>query len=223
MMIRGLIFDFDGLILDTEVPDFASWQEIYAAHGCELAFETWSGGIGTTKFAFDPFENLQMLAGRPLDREAIRAQRRKRYIAMNEAQPILPGVEAYLADARRLGLMIGVASSSTRDWVGSHLTRLGLHAHFACVKCSDDVRNTKPDPELYLLALEALGLAPEEAIALEDSPHGVAAAKQAGMFCVAVPNPLTSRLDLSRADLRLNSLADLPLEQLIAEFEQRRP
>jgi HAD superfamily hydrolase (TIGR01509 family) len=221
-MIRALIFDFDGLILDTEVPDFESWQEIYAEHGCTLPFESWSGGIGTTNFSFNTFDYLASLVQRPLDRETLHAQHRRRYLEMVEAQAILPGVEDTIVEAKRLGLKIGVASSARREWVVGHLSRLGLEAHFACVKSSNDVRNTKPDPELYLAALEALDVLPEEAIALEDSPNGVAAAKSAGMFCVAVPNALTGQLDLSQADLQLASLADMPLEQLLAEAEKAR-
>src|SRR5205085_683086 len=145
-----------------------------------------------------------------------------RYRALVEAQPVLPGVHDTLVAAKRLGLKLGVASSSTRDWVEGHLTRLDLVAQFACIRCAEDVRQTKPNPELYLSALEALGVPPDAAIALEDSPNGIRAAKRAGLFCVAVPNPLTLRLGLDEADLRLNSLAEMPLETLLLEVQARR-
>ena len=220
-MIRALIFDFDGLILDTEVPDFVSWQEIYEAHNCELPFAEWAACIGTADATFDPYTHLETQVGAPLDRETIRSRRRARYAELVAVECVLPGVEAVIAEARGRGLSVGLASSSTREWVLGHLNRLGLHAHFDCVRCSDDVRRTKPDPELYLAAVGALGLKPEEAIAIEDSPNGVLAAKRAGLFCVAVPNRLTCGLALDRADLRLSSLAEMPLDALLQAAERR--
>jgi beta-phosphoglucomutase-like phosphatase (HAD superfamily) len=114
-----------------------------------------------------------------------------------------------------LGLYLGLASSSSCKWVIDHLTRLGLVDYFDCICASDDVVHTKPDPELYLSVLRGLGVSAKEAIALEDSPIGIRAAKQAGLFCVAVPNPLTSQLALTQADLQLGSLAEMPLQQLL--------
>ena len=119
--------------------------------------------------------------------------------------------------AKRLGLKIGVASSSRHEWVDTHLTRLGLIDYFDSIKCFDDVKRTKPDPELYLAVLDALGVHGQQAIALEDSPNGVIAAQQAGIFCVAVPNPVTSQLSLLHADLCLSSLTEVSLEQLLAK------
>ncbi len=219
--IRALIFDFDGLILDTEGPEFQSWCEIFAAHGCQLDLASWAVTIGTAN-AFDPYAELEARLGRAVDREAVRARRRERNAALLAAETIRPGVGEYVAAARRMGLRLGVASSSPRSWVAGHLARLGLLDRFDCLRCVDDVRQAKPDPELYLAALSALEATPEEAIALEDSPNGVLAAKRAGLFCVAVPNPLTARLPLDHADLRLDSLADLPLEALLRRIEGAR-
>ena len=219
-MIRAIVFDFDGLILDTELPEFQSWQEIYQAHGCTLPFAVWAMCIGTTE-AFDPYAYLEEQLGRAVDREAVQLQRRQLCDALIAAQTVLPGVHDYIADARRLGLQLGVASSSSRAWVSGHLTRLDLHQHFICIKCRDDVPRTKPDPALYQAALAALGVRPEEAVALEDSPNGILAAKRAGLFCVAVPNPLTRQLSLAQADLQVSSLADLPLTALLAAVQPR--
>jgi HAD superfamily hydrolase (TIGR01509 family) len=220
MTIRALIFDFDGLILDTELPEFRSWEEVYAAHGCALAFDDWAACIGTADLVFSPYDDLEAKLGRPLDRAAIRAARRARWDELILAEAALPGVVGYIDDARAMGLRLAVASSSTREWVVGHLTRLGLIDAFDCVKCSDDVERTKPDPALYRAALAALGLRPEEAIVFEDSPNGVLAAKRAGLYCVAIPNALTGRLPLDHADRRLVSLADLPLATLLAEVER---
>ncbi|OLB32567.1 MAG: hypothetical protein AUG45_09935 [Ktedonobacter sp. 13_1_20CM_3_54_15] len=216
-MIKALVFDFDGLIVDTEMSSYQTWQEIYAEHDCQLPFSTWAICIGGSPQLFDPCEYLEQQIGRPVLREEIRLRRRQQHIRMVEAQPVLPGVEDYILSAKRLGLKIGVASSSRHEWVDTHLTRLGLIDYFDSIKCFDDVKRTKPDPELYLAVLDALGVHGQQAIALEDSPNGVIAAQQAGIFCVAVPNPVTSQLSLLHADLCLSSLTEVSLEQLLAK------
>ena len=96
-----------------------------------------------------------------------------------------------------------------------HLAERGLLHHFDTIRTGDEVEHTKPDPALYRLATADLGVEPARAVALEDSPNGVAAAKRAGMFCVVVPNALTRQLDLEAADLRVGSLANLPLTELL--------
>jgi HAD superfamily hydrolase (TIGR01509 family) len=220
-MIKALIFDFDGLIVDTEMSSYQTWQEIYAEHDCQLPFSTWATCIGGSPQLFDPCEYLEQQIGRPILREEIRLRRRQRHIRIVEAQPVLPGVEDYMLSAKRLGLKIGLASSSSHEWVDSHLARLGLIDYFDSIKCFDDVKHTKPDPDLYLAVLDALGVHGQQAIALEDSPNGVIAAQQAGIFCVVVPNPVTSQLSLVHADLCLSSLTDVSLEQLLAKVQQR--
>ena len=164
---------------------------------------------------FNPRLELQRLLNDSVDWDRIEPKRQAVEQAMIEAQAILPGVQDYLDAARRLGMKIGLASSSSCRWVVGHLTRLGLRDYFDCVCASDDVARVKPDPELYLSVLHRLKLKADEAIALEDSPNGIRAAKSAGLYCVAVPNPLTSQLPLNEADLQLDSLADLPLELLL--------
>ena len=222
MATRGLIFDFDGLILDTELPEFQSWQEIYREHGCVLPLTVWATCIGTSSDVFDPYGYLESLLGRPVDRGAVRAKHKQRYGELLQARSVLPGVREHIADAKRLGLRLGIASSSSRRWVEGHLLELGLLEQFDCIRCRDDVQRAKPDPELYLSALKGLDLRPDQAIALEDSPNGIMAAKAAGIYCVAVPNLLTAELSLDGADLVLPSLAALPLERLLLEVDKAR-
>ncbi|HKY79114.1 MAG TPA: HAD family phosphatase, partial [Anaerolineales bacterium] len=112
-MIKALIFDFDGLIVDTELPDYESWQQVYRQHGCELAVEAWGQIVGGTGASdFDPHSHLERLCGQELDREEIWINRRKLYLDSITQQPILPGVLEILESAERLGLGLGVASSS---------------------------------------------------------------------------------------------------------------
>ncbi len=212
------MFDFDGLILETEEPIYRSWLEVYEAHGAELPFDRWVQIIGSTNVAFHPQHHLEELLGRPLAPEALE-RRIARRTELVLAQQVLPGVAQHLEAARAAGVKLGVASSSTRDWVEGHLDRLGILKLFDCVRCRDDVAHAKPEPDLYLASLDCLGLAASEAVAIEDSPNGITAAKRAGMRCVAVPNPITRSLDVSHADLILGSLAEVTLPELLARFD----
>lgn len=218
-MIKAIIFDFDGLILDTETPDYEAWREIYREYGQELPIETWGqivGGNSTT--SFEPLPHLEQLTRRDLSALDLNARADGQRLARIHASAPLPGVLDTLHAARRQGLKLGIASSSPHAWVDGHLRRLGLYDEFEAVVCREDAPATKPDPALFLAVLRALDTAPAEAIALEDSPNGVTAAKRAGVFVVAVPNPLTAQLRMDGEDMRLESLADLPLAALLAKM-----
>ena len=214
-MIDALIFDFDGVIIDTEAPEFETLQALFRSHGVELERSLWQQIIGGGTDLFDPYEHLALLTGEDLDREAVRRSQRQRYLEIVHASPVLPGVLDYIREARRVGVRLGVASSSSHDWVTGHLRERGLLDSFDAVVTRDDVTNVKPDPELYIVATERLGASPERAVAIEDSLNGVTAAKRAGMYCVAVPNSMTSDLPLDGADLRLGALSEIGLEELL--------
>jgi HAD superfamily hydrolase (TIGR01509 family) len=217
--IKALIFDFDGLIIDTEMPDYASWQAVYAEYGQDLPVAMWGQIVGGTGASdFDPHGYLEELSGQSLDREEVWISRRTAYLDTVAEQPILPGVKDYLEGAKERGLKLAVASSSPDNWVSGHLTRLCLIDYFDAIKTADDVARTKPDPELYLAALQALDVAAEEAVVFEDSGNGVRAAKAAGIYTVAVPNGLTAQLTIEGADLSLASLAELSLDELLAQI-----
>ena len=220
--IKALIFDFDGLILDTETPDYEVWCSIYREHGFELPREEWGkiiGGTGLTEF--DAAEHLSLLLERKLDSVSLRDRHRLESHAMTMAQSILPGVIDYLQDAKQLGLKLSIASSSPHSWVDTHAKRLGIFDYFDTVICADDVGvgRTKPNPDLFLLALDRLRVRKNEAIVFEDSPNGVRAARSAGIFVVAVPNSVTSQLSIENANLTLTSLADLPLHDLLDKVQ----
>jgi HAD superfamily hydrolase (TIGR01509 family) len=218
--IRALVFDFDGLIVDTEVPIFRVWQRIYRERGQELPLDRWLTIIGTASGPFDPVIDLGEKTGIKLDERELEALERLYYQEATALQQLLPGVIDYLVAARQLGLQTAVASSSTRKWVMDHLNRFGIGDHFDAIVCREDVTRTKPHPDLYVTALQRLEVRPVDAIALEDSSNGVRAAKAAGLFCVVVPNPLTTDLDLSEADLHLTSLDAMPLRKLLDEAQR---
>lgn len=221
--MRALIFDFDGTILDTEMPEFLAWEAIYHEHGVLLPRDRWLETIGLAAGTAEwhPLHHLEDVIG-PLDREAIRSRQRTAFHAFVEAEPLRPGVAAYLESARSAGVRVGLASSATRDWIDWNLSRLGLDHHFECRFTREDVVHAKPHPELYLKACATLRAEPSAAAAIEDSVNGIRAAKAAGMFCVATPNPLTRLMDLSHADLHVASLEELPLSELIARVRKGR-
>ena len=214
MPIEAIIFDFDGVILDTETPLYESWRAMYRRFGADLDRAHFAKYIGGADY-FDFHAHLERLAGVKIDRAALGDERRRLYGELVSDEAALPGVEDRIADAKRMGVKVGLASNSGIDWVKSNLEKLGLFGSFDVVRTRDDVVRVKPDPEIYLSALRALGAAPENAIAVEDSANGARAAKAAGAFTVAVPNPITALLPLDAADLIIPSLADMTLERLI--------
>jgi len=217
--IRGLLFDFDGLLVDTESPSRLAFEELYRDHGHELPLDQWATLVGTIGAPFDPVGHLEELLGRTLDRDELAEKRRAREHRLADLEELRPGVEDYFVEAERLGLKTAVVSSSDTHWIERHLGRLGrLEGLDAVVAANGDAARAKPRPDLYLEALEQLGLEPNEAIAFEDSPNGVRAAKAAGLACVAVPNPITAGLALDEADLVLESLADVSLPELLERF-----
>lgn len=223
-MLQALIFDFDGLIIDSEITVLMSWQELYQEYGYELPVAEWLRCIGTVygDDTFDPRENLERQFGRPIDWEAEEAKRFEREIELVELQPVLPGVTRLITEAKASGLKLAVGSSSPHRWVDAHLKRLGLWQQFDVVVCGDDVPHVKPEPDVFLLAAQKLDVDPAGCIVLEDSPHGAVAAQFAGMFCVVVPNRLTRRMNVSAAGMVIDSLADISLADLQAAVAQQR-
>lgn len=213
MNLRAAIFDFDGVIVETEAADYEGWRAVYRDHGADLAFEDWKVAIGTVG-AFDPVAHLSRITGRAVDPEAARTRHRSVAAGIIGKSPVLPGVVDRLDEARSMGLKVAVASSSGEEWVNGHLSSRGLRERFDAVVVRGARLRTKPWPDVYLEALRVLGVRAGEAVAFEDSTPGIAAAKAAGIFTVAVPNGLTARLDLSQADLRVGSLTEVTFAQI---------
>ena len=217
MQVRAFLFDFDGLIIDTELASRAGWELLYNQHGHELPGDLWATLVGTTHAPWSPREHLEELVGTPLDWDALNERRYAHEIALIEAEELRPGIADYFAAARRHRLKRAIVSSSNRRWVHMHLQRLEESVGWDAICTADgDPTRAKPAPVLYLEALTLLEVDANEAVAFEDSPNGVLAAKAAGVFCVAVPNEVTRDLGLAEAgaDIVLDSLADLPPETL---------
>jgi HAD superfamily hydrolase (TIGR01509 family) len=214
-MPDALFFDFDGLMVDTETTDYEAWRFVYEAHGVELPRDLWVTHIGTDGADFSPLSHLAKLTGTELDVESVQRERRAYRATLFEDLCPLPGIVDWLGEARARGVPIGVVSSSPTQWVHEHLERVELREHVDFLKTRDDVPRAKPHPDLYLHALEHLGIRSGRAIAIEDSPNGLAAAKAAGLFCIAVPGPMTRGLCFDDADLVLESLAERSLASVV--------
>jgi HAD superfamily hydrolase (TIGR01509 family) len=217
--IKAIVFDFDGLIVDTETNEFKAFQDIFRRHGAELTLAEWSGCVGTDLSVYNPYDHLERCVGRPLDRDRIRELRKQLFNRLMENEQLRPGVTHVIGQARQLGLKVGIASSSSLEWVGGFLHRFGIAEYFDCIRTRDDVAKVKPDPELYLKAAECLGVHPREALAFEDSPNGALAARRAGLHCVVVPNSVTETLPFGEYSARISTMEGLDLKKLLASLE----
>lgn len=215
-MLEALIFDFDGLVLDTETPEVLVWQSIYRQHGFELPVEEWEktvGGFGLSNF--DAAEHLAHLSSGRLEPVSLRSQYRREADVIIHASPVLPGVIDMIEEAKRAGLKVAIGSSSPHSWVDAHVNRLGIRHYFDRIICQDDVMpgRTKPHPDIFLKVLDQLAVKKDAAVIFEDSLNGVLAARRAGIFVVAVPNPLTAKMGVA-GDMTIPSLTGLSLNAL---------
>jgi HAD superfamily hydrolase (TIGR01509 family) len=212
--IKALLFDFDGVIIETELPGYLGWQKIYADHGQTLTLEQFALVIGTHFLQFDPRKDLEAKVGRPLDWETLDRQRREHDHAIIKAQSVMPGVAELITEAESAGIKAGIVSSSPRDWIAHWLRHANLWGRFAMITCIDDVPTPKPAPDLYLAALKRFGISAAETVAIEDSPNGSKAAQSAGLFCVVVPSEITARLRFEVDFPRVASLQGITIAQM---------
>ncbi|XVV16824.1 HAD family hydrolase [Actinoplanes sp. CA-131856] len=218
MTTDALIFDFDGLLMDTETTLLESWRHEWRQHGLELAedgfFADHGGDVNEERYAA-----LAAAVGAGYDREASHARRAAYRLTLNQKLEPAPGIREWFEEAAGLGLRLAVASSSHEDHVRGLLERAGLAAAIDVLACGNEVAAHKPDPAVYLLALSRLGT--ERAVAFEDTPHGVAAAQAAGLPCVAIPNPYVAPSRFAAADMLLPSAAAASLSEVLSGLPGR--
>jgi HAD superfamily hydrolase (TIGR01509 family) len=212
-----VVFDFDGLIIDSEWVIYQSALAAFAAHGHELAVEAWATIVGTHNDSDHTWWDRVCAASGAsgFDRAAFEAAYLAQDRSNRDALPALPGVVELVEELASVGIPLGIASSSSRSWLDRHVGRLGLDRHFATLVGADLVDGVgKPAPDVYLRACADLGADPARSVALEDSAHGVTAAKAAGLVAVAVPSEITRFNDFHHADLVTSSLTEVSLELL---------
>ncbi|MCE1255433.1 MAG: HAD-IA family hydrolase [Anaerolineae bacterium] len=214
MRIKAIIFDFDGLILDTELAEFKTWEWIYKTYQVKFPLQEWLSTIGISESSFDIYKHLEKELHNNISREEVIQKRDLHLHELLSLQPVMPGVKELVLEARQAGVKLAVASGASYNWVSSNLKRLGIFDYFNGVHTREEVPLGKPDPGVYLSALKNLQVDANEAVAFEDSPNGIKAARSAGLFCIAVPNTLTKMLDTSQANHSLSSIADVNLEKL---------
>jgi len=221
MMIKAIIFDFDGTIIDTETAWYKVFKDAYREYGVDLSLETYSQCLGTSLKSFNPYTHLSTHHGIAIDFDEFRAMIQRNYAKLIEQESMRPGILNLLQEAKDAGVKIGLASSSHRDWIDKFVNQLGIQDYFDCYCTADTVSNVKPDPELYDQALDRLGVKPNEAIAIEDSPNGARAAVAAGLHTVVIKNTLTKQLPFSQGHYTIESLEHNALQELINYFAEK--
>jgi HAD superfamily hydrolase (TIGR01509 family) len=215
--MKALIFDFDGTLLDTETPEFLTWQALYRRYNQELDPQDWGRGIGTWG-GFDPWTDLEQKLGHALPRETLQAEHRQEVLHRIGESELLAGTKNLLLEAKQAGLKLAVASSSDYDWVSGWTQQHEIFGLFDAFATRYEVEQVKPDPALFLLALHKLNLEPQEAVVFEDSPNGAKAALAAGITCVVVPNSVTRWLEFPNGVLRLETLDGVTLADLASRL-----
>lgn len=208
--LMAVVFDFDGIIVDTETAVFEAYRLIYEQCGVSLTREQWCDQIGI--WAEGPvdrwFTNLCELSDRAPDLATFQADKRRLFESLVSHEP-MRGIRALVDALADAGVPTAIASSSPARWVVTAVDRAGLAGCFRTIVTAEDVTDRKPAPDAYLEAARRLGAAPAHSIAIEDSGPGIASARAAGMKTIAIPHWLTEGHDLSTADLRVAHAGEL--------------
>jgi HAD superfamily hydrolase (TIGR01509 family) len=219
--LRAVVFDMDGLLADTEPISYRAWTAMIAREfgvTTTPADEVWaSATVGK-----HGVEVWQLIADRfhlPVELPRDMAWMNDAYKAIYHeilllGVPPMPGAVELVGACNAAGLLVGLASSSPPDQIEQVLQGIGIRDQFRAIASGSEVPRSKPDPAVYLLACERLGIPPREAVALEDSGPGVAAAHAAGMRCIAIPSQYTGTHDFTRASAIRPSLVGLTVADL---------
>ena len=221
--LHAAIFDMDGLMIDSEPLQLRAMNASLQPYGARIEEDEWAGLIGQR--GVDIFTSIREREGLEVEvPELLRIKNEAYHKILESEVHAMPGLDSAIEVCKRAGLRLALASSSVLRDIFIVLDRLGLRSVFDVVVSGEHVERGKPEPDIFLQTAELLGIPPGECVVLEDTTHGVAAAKAAGMLCIAVPNHYTRGQDFHAADLVLGSLADLSLpglESLSAEHEPR--
>jgi putative hydrolase of the HAD superfamily len=220
--IRAVIFDFDGLVVDTESTGYLTWKEIFDQHGHHLPVERYAQAVGTDFLTggYDPRRDLEQLTGLTFDWEAMEETRRARETDLRKLLQTLPGVRDRLREARSLGLKTAIASSSPRWWIDSWMEQLAIRDQFDHISTVDDTGKVKPDPSLFLHAATNLDVDATEAVIFEDSLNGLRAAQTAGIRCIVSPGPMTKHLDFTGAWMQVEALNQITLGEISSSWAE---
>ena len=216
-MIQAVIFDMDGVIIDSEPLQSQAWESIIRQYGKEPELNS----AGLVHFVgFRIRENWEIIKERYEINEEIEALEEKRsqiyLMLLRKNMAPMRGFMDLIKTLKDKGLKLAIASSSHRDHVETLLDDLGIREYIDEFVSGDMVKKGKPHPDIYLEAANRLDVEPEKCVALEDSEVGVEAAKNADMKVIAVPNKYTRSMNFSDADLVLESLEDIYWEMILA-------
>ena len=201
---KAVLFDFDGVILDSEWPIYQSWKRLFEREGYELVQDVYVKCIGSDFDTWSPPNYLEELSGKTFDWDRENAMRHEEIMRDLENATPMPGVAELIKKLAEKPT--AVVSSSSHRWVDGWVEKLGLMPYFDTTVCRGDAPKIKPAPDLFLEAARQLGIEPHDCLVIEDSMNGLISAHQAGMKVVAVPNRLTRVLDFSRANWVVESL-----------------
>jgi HAD superfamily hydrolase (TIGR01509 family) len=207
--VKAIVFDKDGVLADSEAINLRSAFEIFRAHGYELGPEDEHAIVGRHPIDYVPVLAQRFRIGAAEQRRMIGEQDGLYTRIWNEQGRLLDGARETLDAVRRFDLGVGMATSSSRREVEAFIERFELGACFDVTLSLDDVENAKPDPEVYVSAARLLGVPPPEMLVVEDSEHGVRAAKSAGAICVAVRTRYVRPERIAIADVYIDSIGDL--------------
>lgn len=209
MAFSAVLFDFDGVLVDTEWAIYDAWHRTFLEHGHPLPLEIYNRCIGSDFETWSPKTHLEDLTAQSFDWHDLDARRQEKIMADLNRQTPMPGALALLEQLKAAGVPRAVVSSSSHHWVDGWLEKLDLARWFDLVICRGDAARIKPAPDLYLEAAHRLGMPPQDCLVIEDSHNGLKAAKAAGMPVWIVPNRVTACLDFSVADGVFPSLEEI--------------